>query len=77
MTEITVSLPDELARQAQQAGLLRSEALAELLRDAIRTQRVDRLFATMDKLASLEPSLSDDEIDAEIDAARKARAHRR
>jgi hypothetical protein len=76
MTTITVSLPDDLARQAQSAGLLRSEAIELLLREAMRKGQVDRLFATMDQLAALEPKLTEEEIDAEIAAARAERARR-
>lgn len=77
MTNITVRLPDELARQAQSAGLLRDEAIAALLRDAMQKRQVDQLFDTMGKLAALEPKLTEEEIDAEIATARAERARRR
>jgi hypothetical protein len=77
MTEVTVSLPDDIAQQARQAGLLRPEALAALLRDAMRQGRIERLFATMDQLAQLEPPLSEEEIAAEIEAARAERRARK
>ena len=77
MTDITDSLPDELARQAESAGLLRSDAIALLLREAMPNQQVDQLFTTMQKLNALTPSLTEDEIDAEIEAARAERARRR
>ncbi|MBS0611840.1 MAG: hypothetical protein JSS24_01550 [Proteobacteria bacterium] len=77
MTNITVSLPDTLAQEARAAGLLTSEALERLLRAAMKQGQVDRLFATMDKLAALEPKLTEQEIDAEIAAARAERARRR
>lgn len=76
MTEITVILPDDLAQQARQAGLLRPDALAGLLRDAMRAPRLERLFATMDRLATLEPPLTEEEIAAEIAAARAERRAR-
>ena len=76
MTNITVSLPDDLAKQAQSAGLLRDEAIASLLREAMKKRQVDRLFDTMDQLATLEPRLTDAEIDAEIAAVRAERARR-
>jgi hypothetical protein len=76
MTNITIRLPDELARQAQSAGLLRDEAIAALLREAVRKRHVDQLFDTMGKLADLEPALTEAEIDAEIAAARVDRACR-
>jgi hypothetical protein len=77
MTNITVSLPDDLAQQAQSAGLLRPEAIETLLREAMRKRQVDRLFAAMDKLAAVQPPMTEAQIDAEIDAARAERARRR
>jgi hypothetical protein len=77
VTNITVSLPDELAQQAQTAGLLRPEAIERLLREAMRKNQVDQLFTTMGKLAALDPALTETEIDAEIAAARVERASRR
>lgn len=77
MTNITVSLPDDLAQAARSAGLLRDEAIAALLREAMQKRQVDRLFDSMGKLAALEPPLTEEEIDAEIAAARAERARRR
>jgi hypothetical protein len=77
MTNVTVSLPDELAQQAQSAGLLRPDAIERLLREAMKKRQVDQLFTTMDKLAVLQPALTEAEIDAEIAAARADRARRR
>lgn len=77
MTDITVSLPDDLAQQAQAAGLLRPAALETLLREAMKRRDIDQLFASIDKLNALEPALTEAEIDAEIDAARAERARRR
>lgn len=77
MTNITVSISDELARQAQSVGLLRPEAIEQLLREAMKQRQVDRLFTTIDKLTALQPALTEEEIDAEIAAARAERARRR
>lgn len=77
MTNITVSLPDDLAQQAQAAGLLRPAALETLLREAMKRRDIDQLFASIEKLNALEPALTEDEIDAEIAAARAERARRR
>ena len=77
MTNITLSLPDDLAQQAQIAGLLRPEAIESLLRDAMKKRQLDKLFNTMDKLAQLEPALTEEEIEAELRAARAERARRR
>lgn len=73
MTEVTLSLPDELARQAQQAGLLQPETLEALLREAMRQRRVDRLFETMDRLHQLTQPFTEEEIQDEIKAARAER----
>lgn len=59
------------------AGLLRDEAIAALLREAMQKRQVDQLFDTMGKLAALEPTLIAEEIDTEIAAARAERARRR
>jgi hypothetical protein len=77
MTNITLSLPDELAQQAQSAGLLRPDAMERLLREAMKKRQVEQLFTTMNKLAALDPALTEAEIDAEIAAARADRARRR
>jgi hypothetical protein len=77
MTNITVSLPDDLAQQAQAAGLLRPAALETLLREAMKRRDIDQLFVSIDKLNALEPTLTEEEIDAEIAAARAEREQRR
>lgn len=73
MTEVRLSLPDELVQQARQAGLLDADALAGLLRDAMRERRINGLFSTIDKLHGMQPALTEAEIEAEIQAARAAR----
>ena len=77
MTNIAVSLPHDLARQAQSAGLLRDDVIAALLREAMKKRQVDALFVTIDRLSALEPRLTEQEIDDEIAAARSQRARRR
>ena len=77
MATIQIDLPDATAQAAREAGLLTRQALEQLLREAMRQRQVDRLFAAMDKLAALEPPMTEAEIDAEIDAARAERARRR
>ncbi|MGH8295194.1 MAG: hypothetical protein ACRETZ_06825 [Steroidobacteraceae bacterium] len=77
MTTIQIDLPDATAQAAREAGLLTPQALEQLLREAMRKRQVDRLFGAMDKLAALEPPMTEAEIDAEIDAARAERARRR
>jgi len=40
--ELKLSLPDQLARQAEAAGLLTSEAIERLVREAIRKGAIQR-----------------------------------
>lgn len=71
--ELTLLLPNELAREAEAAGLLTASAISELLETEVRRRRIDKLFNAADRLAAIEPPLSEAEIEAEIQAARKER----
>ena len=75
--EPKVSLPDTLANEAQAAGLLTSQAIERLLREAVRSKAVHELFETADRLAAANiPPMTMEEIQAEVDAIRKARRER-
>lgn len=75
--EITLRLPDDVAREAEAGGLLAAESLESLLREELRRRRVDRLFATADRLAALPlPPLTEAELNSEIQAARAQRRQR-
>ncbi len=73
MSEILLTLPDNLAREAEANGLLRPEFIASLLRTEIRRRRVNKLFAAADRLADLDAPLTDAQIEAEIVASRRER----
>jgi hypothetical protein len=65
--ELKLSLPDQLAEQAKAAGLLTSEAIE-------RRKQLDSFFSTVERLrAAGIPPISEEEIQAEIDAVRAAR----
>jgi hypothetical protein len=76
MTKIDLSLdlPDRVAREAKEAGLLSARAVAQLLRAEIRRRAASRLNAGAER-ASAKGSkpLSMAELQNEIDAARKER----
>ena len=75
--ELKVNLPDTLASEAQAAGLLTSQAIERLLREAVRSKAVNELFETADRLAAANiPLMTMEEIQAEVDAVRKARRER-
>ena len=66
-----ITLPDQLAREAQDAGLLASEAIERLLRDSLRRERLTKLDHARERLAAdPPPSMTAAEIQAEIDAWR-------
>ena len=76
--ELTLNLPDELASKAQAAGLLNSEAVEKLLREQLRRQAGQELRAMLDKAgASSTPPMTEDEIQAEIEAYRAERRAKR
>ena len=73
-TELKLTLPDNLAREAEASGLLTPEAIEALLREEIRRRRVNQLFSAADRLANLDvPPLTESEVEAEIEAARRLR----
>ena len=66
--EVKLNLPDNLANEARQAGLLTPEELERLLREALRARRVERLTAVRESLAANPlPPMTPEEIQAEID----------
>lgn len=75
MTTVQITLPDQLAHDAQRAGLLSSASLERWLLDQLKTQRVDDLFAAMDRMASVdEPAvMSPEEVSREIATMRAQR----
>jgi hypothetical protein len=73
--EVTLTLPDQLAKEANAEGLLTPEELARIVREALRAKRVERLDRARALLAANPiPSMSPEEIQAEIDAYRAEQA---
>jgi hypothetical protein len=69
--ELTLDLPQSLVAEAEANGLLSPESLEALLREEVRRRRVAKLFDAADRLAALDDApLTDEEVQAEIDAAR-------
>jgi len=76
MSEILLTLPDNLVREAEANGLLKPEFIASLLRTEIRRRRVNKLFTAADRLADLDEPITDAEIETEIAASRRERRGR-
>jgi hypothetical protein len=75
MTTVQIQLPDELAQDAQAAGLLTSEAMASMLRERLRKQAIEALRATWERMP---PEELTPEIEQMInDEVRAVRAERR
>lgn len=72
MTTIEITLPDALAEEAKGAGLLSAEAIEDLLRTKLMTDRLTRLQKARD-LLSAQPveAMTQQEINAEIKAYRQ------
>ncbi|MFT4243497.1 MAG: hypothetical protein QM569_14590 [Acidovorax sp.] len=73
MTTLTIQLPDGLARQARQAGLLEPEQVAALIGQALRTREASSQLRQLTKKLDADPlpPMDDAEIRAEIDAYRR------
>lgn len=78
MTTVHITLPDQLAQEAQNAGLLNPANLERILREQLTTRHVDTLFAAMDLMAKLDvpAALSPEEMAEEIRAMRAERRAR-
>ena len=75
MATVQITLPDQLAQEAQRAGLLSAARLEQWLRDQLREQRADELFSAMDRITSVdEPAtMSPEEVAQEIATMRAER----
>jgi hypothetical protein len=72
-----LSLPDDLAQRAKKAGLLSDAAMQALLEEAMRRNAGRRLLQTAQRLhAANIPPMSEEEIVAEVKAARAERRAR-
>lgn len=76
---IQLDLPDDLVREAKAKGLLESARVAEMLSEELRRERARQDFGEMLKqLHSVKgDEMTEEEIQAEIDAVRAERRARR
>ncbi len=76
MTTIQLELPDQLAQEAERAGLLSAPALEEWLRKQLKTQAFSQLCAAMDRMAAVDTD-EDFSPEAMAEEVRAVRAERR
>lgn len=71
MTVVQITLPDALAQEAANAGLLAPEKIERMLREGLRQERIERMKAARAALAA-EPlaPMTPEEVSAEIEAYR-------
>lgn len=73
MASFQLTLPDDLAEQAAEFGLLDPSAIADLLRAEIRRQVMNNISAGIAKLESSgDMPMSEEEIQTEVRAVRDA-----
>lgn len=75
MTTIEITLPDQLASDAAEAGLLSPESIESLLRERLKAQRVKELFEAMERMSAVDdpPYMSPEEVAEEVKAMRAER----
>lgn len=75
MTTVQINLPDQLAQEAQLAGLLTSDTIERILREQLKTQRQVELFDAMKRMAAVDitNTMSPEEVAEEIRAMRAER----
>jgi hypothetical protein len=78
MTTVEIRLPDQLAEEAKQAGLLSPESLEKMLREQLQARRIDQLFSAMDRMSACdEPAVMSPETVAEEMASMRTQRHAR
>ena len=74
MTTVEITLPDALAKEAQQAGLLAPEVIKKLIAEGLRQRAFDEILSVADRVeAAGVPPMTMEEINAEIKAYRAER----
>jgi hypothetical protein len=75
MTELLITLPDDLAERARKQGLLTDEAIGQLLEQAVRGAAGRKLLEIAERLQTTSlPPMSEEEI---VQLGREVRAERR
>lgn len=74
MTTVQINLPDQLVQEAQRAGLLTPATLERILREYLKSRKVDELFAAIDRMVAVaEPAMTPEEVAEELHAMRAER----
>jgi cytochrome P450 len=72
--EVKLNLPDQVAQEAQRAGLLTEKAIERLIEEAVQREAGKKLLDAMQRLREANvPPLTEEQIAAEVKAVRTAR----
>jgi hypothetical protein len=74
MTTVHITIPDALAKEAAAEGLLEPGSIEAILRERLAAARIAKMQASREKAtATATPSMTAEEIEAEIQAYRAER----
>ena len=76
MSEVVLTLPDELATEAKEMGLFKPLLVTSLFKAEVRRRKANRLFEAANRLAEAGDPMSEEEVVAEVKAAREERRRR-
>ena len=75
MTTVQITLPDDLAKQAEAAGLLASDVIGRMIEEALRIQAGKELLTMTESLAT--EQITDEEMQRIVAIVNEVRAERR
>lgn len=76
MSEVVLTLPDDLATEAKEMGLFKPLLVTSLFKAEIRRRKANRLFEAANRLADAGEPMSEEEVMAEVNAVREGRRRR-
>ena len=71
MSEVVLTLPDNIAKEAEGLGLFKTRNMTSMLRAEIRRRKSDKFFEMLDQLNALPDKPTEEEIAEEIAAYRR------
>jgi len=77
MTEVVLTLPEEVAKDAEEMGLFKPLLVTSMFKEEIRRRKVNRFFSMLDQLNALPDKPTEEEIAAEIAAYRREKREQR
>ncbi len=76
MSEIVLTLPDDIATEAREMGLFKPLLVTSLFKAEVRRRKASRLFDAANRLADAGEPMSEEEVMAEVKAVREERRRR-